>query len=75
MIELIIILVVLALFLCFVIYGSIFFMIGMTYGYWGLSIGMAPIVWIIFIIGLVVGFIIALKNAIIALKSVYGKKH
>lgn len=72
--EIIIILILLGIFLTLVIYGSVFFMIGMAYGYWGLSIGMAPIVWIILGIGLIVGFAIAVKNAVKALKMVYGKE-
>ncbi len=74
MIEIILFLLFLGIFLTIVIYGSVFFMIGMAYGYWGLSIGMAPIVWIIFLVGLIVGFIVALKNAIKAIKTVYGKR-
>ena len=74
MFEIIIFLIVVGIFLAIVIYGSVFFMIGMAYGYWGLSIGMAPIVWIILLIGLIVGFVVALKNAIKAIKEVYGKK-
>ena len=73
--EIIIILILLGIFLTLVIYGSVFFMIGMAYGYWGLSIGMAPIVWIILGIGLIVGFAIAVKNAVKALKMVYGKEN
>ena len=74
MFEIIIFLIVVGIFLAIVIYGSVFFMIGMAYGYWGLSIGMAPIVWIILLIGLIVGFVVALKNAIKAIKELYGKK-
>ena len=74
MFEIIFFLLFLGIFLALVIYGSVFFMIGMAYGYWGLSIGMAPIVWIIFSVGLIVGFVVALKNAIKAVKAVYGKR-
>lgn len=46
-----------------VLYGSIFFMIGMGYGYWGLSIGMAPVLWLVMLAGVTVGFVCAVKNA------------
>ncbi len=71
--EIIIFLVLIGIFLAIVIYGSVFFMIGMAYGYWGLSIGMAPVMWVIFGVGLIIGFIMAVRNAIKALKIVYGK--
>lgn len=51
-------------------YGVLFFIGGMAYGYWGLSIVMAPILWLLMIIGAVVGFIHAIKNAIKAIQAV-----
>ena len=72
--EFIICLILIAIILAIVFYGAVFFMAGMAYGYWGLSIGMAPVMWILFGIGLLVGFVMAIKNAIKALKTVYGKK-
>ena len=72
--EIILFLILIGIFLAIVIYGSVFFMIGMAYGYWGLSIGMAPVMWLIFGIGLIIGFVMAVRNAIKALKIVYGKK-
>ena len=71
--EGILFLIFIGLYLGILIYGSVFLVIGVTYGYWGLSIGMAPVVWILFIIGMIIGFIIAVKNAIKAIRIVYGK--
>jgi len=53
---------------------SLFFIAGVAYGYWGLSIGMAPILWLFMIIGTIVGFVIALKNAIRAAKALKIKE-
>ncbi len=71
--EIILVLIVVGLAIAAFIYGSIFFMIAIAYGYWGFSIGMAPVVWAIFIIGMIVGFVISCKNAVSAIKKVYGK--
>ena len=73
MIELIIVLVVLAIGITIVVYGSVFFIAGMAYGYWGLSIGMAPVLWILMSIGAIVGLIGALRNAFKAAREVQGK--
>ncbi len=72
--EIIIGLVLIILFCYAVFYGSVIFVIGLVYGYWGLSIGMAPVVWLIFIVGMIAGFIIAFRNAIKAIKTVYFSK-
>ena len=47
---------------------------GIAYGYWALSKVMAPILWVILIIGLVMGLIHSTKNAIKAFRDVHGKK-
>ena len=72
--EIIIGLVLIILFCYAVFYGSVIFVIGLVYGDWGLSIGMAPVVWLIFIVGMRAGFIIAFRNAIKAIKTVYFSK-
>ena len=72
--EAIIVLILIVLFCYAVFYGAIFFVIGMVYGYWGFSIGMAPVVWLIFALGMIAGFIVALRNAIKAIKKVYFSK-
>lgn len=74
MIELIIMLIILAVALYIIVYGSVFFIAGVAYGYWGLSIGMAPVLWLFMIIGTIIGFIIALKNAIKAAKTMKIKE-
>ena len=72
--EAIIVLILIVLFGYAVFYGSIFFVVALVYGYWGFSIGMAPVVWIIFAIGMIVGFVVAFRNAIKAIKKVYFSK-
>ena len=72
--EIIIALVLIAIFLAIVIYGSVFFVMGMAYGYWGLSIGMAPVLWLLMIIGALIGFICAARNAVKAAKSIKAEK-
>lgn len=74
MIELIIMLIILGVALYVIVYGSVFFIAGVAYGYWGLSIGMAPILWLFMIIGTIVGFVIALKNAIRAARALKIKE-
>lgn len=73
MIELIIGIVLLVIAIYFVVYGSIFFIAGMAYGYWGLSIGMAPILWLLMGIEALVGLVCAFKNAIKAARELKGK--
>lgn len=72
--EIIIALILIAIFLAIVIYGSVFFVMGMAYGYWGLSIGMAPVLWILMIIGALIGFVCAARNAIKAAKAIKTEK-
>lgn len=72
--EIIIALILIAIFLAIVIYGSVFFVMGMAYGYWGLSIGMAPVLWLLMIIGALIGFVCAARNAIKAAKAVKAEK-
>lgn len=72
--EIIIALILIAIFLAIVIYGSVFFVMGMAYGYWGLSIGMAPVLWILMIIGALIGFVCAARNAIKAAKAIKAEK-
>lgn len=57
------------IFLC----GLFFFILVMAYGYWVLSIGMAPVLWILMSIGAIVGLIGALKNAFKAAREIQGK--
>jgi len=49
---------------------SIYVLIGIAYAYLGLSIGMAPVFWVILIIGAVTGFIGAIQNAFEAARAV-----
>lgn len=74
MLEIILFLVVIILEIIVIIFGSIFFMTVMAYGYWGLSIGMAPVLWILMIIGAAIGLVCAIKNAIKAIRSMKGKE-
>jgi RNA polymerase subunit RPABC4/transcription elongation factor Spt4 len=66
--------IVIGIFLAIVIYGSVFVVMGIAYGYWGLSIGMAPVLWILMIIGATVGFVCAAKNAIKAAREIMAEK-
>lgn len=74
MVELIVYLIVIGIVLAVLFYGSVFFITGVAYGYWGLSIGMAPVVWLILLIGMIVGLVCAIKNAIKAVKLIHGKR-
>ena len=62
------------IFLYILLYGSVFFVAGVAYGYWGLSIGMAPILWLFMIIGAIVGLCVSIKNAIKAIKYMKVKE-
>ena len=55
-----------------VLYASLF-IAGLGYLYWALSIGMAPVLWILMGIGAIAGFFGAIKNAFKAMKAVRGK--
>lgn len=70
MIDLIIILVVLSFYAAIALYGSIFFISAVSFGYSGLSIVMPPVLWIFLLIGTITGFVVALKNAIKAARSI-----
>lgn len=72
--DIIIGIIILILFGGEIAFGAFFFVAGLAYAYWGLSIGMAPVVWILLIIGLIIGFVIAIKNAILAVIQVYGRR-
>lgn len=54
-------------------YGAVFLITGMAYAYWGLSIGMAPVLWVLMSIGVFTGFICTLKNALKAARERKGK--
>ncbi len=69
MIELLLIYIVMYI----LVYIMLFFIAGLGYLYWALSIGMAPVLWLLMIIGAIVGFIGAIKNAFKAMKAVRGK--
>ena len=74
MVEIVIGIILIILVCVLIFYGVIFFVMGTGYGYWGLSIGMGPILWLLMGIGLIVGFICAAKNAIKAAKAMKDKK-
>jgi hypothetical protein len=71
--EFIIGLIILAIILVILFYGSVFFLAALAYGYWGLSIGMAPILWLILLIGVIDGLICAVRNARKAAGSLHEK--
>jgi len=75
MIELIITLFIIYVVLLVFFYGFIFFSAGIAYAYWGLSIIMAPISWIFMIVGMIVGLLGAVKNAVKAIKAVKMEKN
>ena len=72
--ELIIDLILIAIVLAIIVYGSMFLVMAMAYGYWGLSIGMAPVLWLLMIIGVVVGFACAARNAVKAARAAGAEK-
>lgn len=74
MIEAILIFIVLVIAFYAIVYGAIFFVGGVAYGYWGLSIVMAPVLWILMIIGTFTGFICAVKNAIKAARAIKNRE-
>ena len=74
MIELIVMLIVLGVYFYIIVYGSVFFVATVAYGYWGLSIGMPPILWLFIVIGVVAGFFVAFKNAVKAAKTLRKKE-
>ncbi len=47
---------------------------GIVYGYWGLSIGMAPVLWFLMIVGALIGFLHVIRNAIKAVKAVRDER-
>lgn len=47
--------------------------VGMAYGYWGVSVIGAPILWILLIISALIGAIGAIRNAFRAANIVYRK--
>jgi hypothetical protein len=69
MIELLLIYIVMYI----LVYIMLFFIAGLGYLYWALSIGMAPVLWILMGIGAIAGFFGAIKNAFKAMKAVRGK--
>ena len=72
--EFIIGLILIGFFLMMVIYGAIFFVLAMAYGYWGLSIGMAPVLWLIMLIGAINGLVCAIRNAFKAVSVIRAEK-
>ena len=59
--------------LVIIVYGFLFFMVLIGYSYLGLSIVMAPIVWLLLFVGLIVGLVITIKNAYKAAKETIEK--
>ena len=47
---------------------------GIVYGYWGLSIGMAPVLWFLMIVGALIGLLHVIRNAIKAVKAVRDER-
>lgn len=73
-IGIIIILIIVAVALYALLYGAMFFIAAIAYGYWGVSVGMAPVMWLIMLISTIMGFFIALKNAIKAVKTLNAEE-
>lgn len=57
-----------------VIYAAVLIIRAIAYCYWGLSIGMAPVLWLLMIIGAVVGFVCAARNALKAAREIKAEK-
>ena len=70
MIEIFLICIVIAIVVVALYYFAVF--LALAYSY--LSIGMAPVMWVLLVIGLVVGLIYSTINAVKAIRNVYGKK-
>lgn len=66
--------IIILIYLVIIIYGSVIFVMGMAYGYWGLSIGMAPVLWLLMFIGGIVGLLCATKNAFKAARAIKAEK-
>ncbi len=73
MFEIIIALVFIVIGLCIIFYGSVFFIAAMGYAYWGFSIGMAPVLWILMFVGFFIGLVCAIRNALKAIRATYRK--
>lgn len=73
MLELIFYLAAIVIILTVLFYASMFFIAGIAYGYWGLSITMAPVVWLILLVGMLTGLVCTVKNAIKEVKILHGK--
>lgn len=72
--TILLILIIILIYLAIIIYGSVIFVLGMAYGYWGLSMGMAPVLWLLMFIGGIVGFLCAAKNAFKAARAIKAEK-
>lgn len=60
--------------LIIVIYVAVLAVRTIAYCYWGLSIGMAPVLWLLMIIGAAVGFVCAARNALKAARAIKAEK-
>ncbi len=69
MIQLIVTVILIVIAIYIILYGAIFLVAAMAYGYWGFSIGMAPVLWLLMLIGATVGFAGAVKNAFRAIRA------
>ena len=58
----------------FVFYALAYLTFGVPYGYWGLSIGMAPLLCGVMIIGAMIGFVITMKNLVKVVKEMIIKE-
>ena len=54
-----------------IFFGMVWFAFGMSFLYWILSIGMAPVLWVLMIVGTAEGGVCATKNAVAALKTMW----
>lgn len=70
MIEIIVMIILIAIAVYVIALCSALFIGGIAYSYWGLSIGMAPVLWILMGIGVMIGLISILKNAFKAARDV-----
>lgn len=72
--DIILILILIVICLIIVIFAAVLVVSAIAYCYWALSIGMAPVLWLLMIIGAVVGFVCAVRNALKAARAIRDEK-
>ncbi len=56
------------------LYLAIFLVMGLAYAYWGLSILVAHILWLLIVVGALIGFFSAVRNAVKASRALHKGK-